>query len=68
MNQVPIVGNVCMDMCMVNLDNIEANEGDDVIVFDAKHTVCDLAEKAETIPYEVLSRISRRVKRVYFHE
>ncbi|PLX12856.1 MAG: bifunctional UDP-N-acetylmuramoyl-tripeptide:D-alanyl-D-alanine ligase/alanine racemase [Marinilabiliales bacterium] len=63
-----IIGDICMDMCMVDLDNIEANEGDDVIVFDAKHTVCDLAEKAETIPYEVLSRISRRVKRVYFHE
>lgn len=64
----PIIGDICMDMCMVDLENIDAEEGDDVIVFDAKHTVDELAIKAETIPYELLSRISRRVKRVYFHE
>ncbi|PLX02346.1 MAG: bifunctional UDP-N-acetylmuramoyl-tripeptide:D-alanyl-D-alanine ligase/alanine racemase [Marinilabiliales bacterium] len=63
-----IIGDICMDMCMVDLENINAAEGDDVIVFDAKHTVDELAKKAETIPYELLSRISRRVKRVYFHE
>ena len=64
----PIVGDICMDMCMVDLSNIEANEGDDAIIFDAENTVCQLAQTAGTIPYEILSRISRRVKRVYFHE
>ncbi len=64
----PIIGDICMDMCMVDLSNIEAKEGDDAIIFDAENTVCQLAEKAGTIPYELLSRISRRVKRVYFHD
>ena len=64
----PIVGDICMDMCMVDLSNITANEGDDAIIFDAENTVCQLAQTAGTIPYEILSRISRRVKRVYFHE
>lgn len=64
----PIVGDICMDMCMVDLSNIEAKEGDDAIVFDAEHTVCELAESVNTIPYEILSRISRRVKRVYYYD
>jgi len=64
----PIVGDICMDMCMVDLSNIEAKEGDDAIVFDAEHTVCELAETVNTIPYEILSRISRRVKRVYYYD
>jgi alanine racemase len=64
----PIVGDVCMDMCMINLSEIEAKEGDEVIVFDAERPVNRLAKAAGTIPYEILSRISRRVKRVYFHE
>jgi len=64
----PIVGDICMDMCMIDLSNIEAKEGDDAIVFDAEHTVCDLAEIVNTIPYEILSRISRRVKRVYYYD
>jgi len=64
----PIVGDVCMDMCMIDLKGIDAKEGDDVIVFDENHRVCELAEAASTIPYEILSRISRRVKRVYFYD
>ena len=63
-----IVGDICMDMCMIDLTNFKVNEGDDVIIFDAKHTVSQLAESVKTIPYEVLSRVSRRVKRVYFHD
>lgn len=57
-----------MDMCIVDLEGIPAREGDDVIIFDGNHPVLDLAKAADTIPYEILSRISRRVKRVYFHE
>ncbi|NOX87066.1 MAG: bifunctional UDP-N-acetylmuramoyl-tripeptide:D-alanyl-D-alanine ligase/alanine racemase [Chlorobi bacterium] len=66
--EAPIIGDICMDMCMIDLSGIEAREGDDVIIFDREHPVTDLARIAGTIPYEILSRISRRVKRVYFHE
>ncbi len=65
---VKIIGDICMDMCMVDLTGIDAKEGDDVIVFDNNHKVHELAEKAGTITYEILSRISRRVKRVYYYE
>lgn len=64
----PIIGDICMDMCMVDLTGIEAKENDDVIIFNADHSVTSLAECGNTIPYEILSRISQRVKRVYFHE
>lgn len=64
----PIIGDICMDMCMVDLEGIDAHEGDDVIVFNEVQTVASIAQAAGTIPYEILSRISRRVKRVYFHE
>ncbi len=63
-----IVGDICMDMCMVDLTGIDASEGDDVIVFNGEHPIKELAEKAGTITYEILSRISRRVKRVYYYE
>ena len=64
----PIIGDICMDMCIVDLSGIEAKEGDDVIIFNADYPIEKLSEAAETIPYEILSRISRRVKRVYYHE
>jgi len=63
-----IIGDICMDMCMVDLTGIDAKENDDVIVFNGNHTVTDFAMQGNTIPYEILSRISRRVKRIYFHE
>ena len=65
---VPIIGDICMDMCIVDLSGVDAKEGDDVIIFNAEHPIERLAKAAETIPYEILSRISRRVKRVYYHE
>ena len=61
----PIVGNVCMDMMMVNLGNIPAKEGDVVSIFDSLEELLYFSEKCQTIPYEVLTSISRRVKRVY---
>ncbi|HMM10476.1 MAG TPA: bifunctional UDP-N-acetylmuramoyl-tripeptide:D-alanyl-D-alanine ligase/alanine racemase [Bacteroidales bacterium] len=64
----PIIGDVCMDMCMVDLTGIDAAEGDEVIVFDESFPVTDLAADAGTIPYEILTRISRRVKRIYYQE
>ncbi len=67
-NPVKIIGDICMDMCMVNINDIDANENDDVIIFNEDFSVEDLAKGGGTIPYEILSRISRRVKRIYFHE
>ncbi len=64
----PVIGNVCMDMCMVDLSGIVAKENDEVIIFGDKQTVADVARVLETIPYEVLTSVSRRVKRVYFQE
>ncbi|MDP3441686.1 MAG: alanine racemase C-terminal domain-containing protein, partial [Ignavibacteria bacterium] len=64
----PIIGDVCMDMCMIDLSTIAAEEGDEVIVFNGNHSIMELSKDAGTIPYEILTRISRRVKRVYFQE
>ncbi|MDD3875941.1 MAG: bifunctional UDP-N-acetylmuramoyl-tripeptide:D-alanyl-D-alanine ligase/alanine racemase [Bacteroidales bacterium] len=64
----PIIGRVCMDMCMIDISGIPAKEGDEVIIFDENYTVADMAKDIETISYEVLTGFSRRVKRVYFHE
>ena len=66
--QVSIIGNICMDMCMVNLNGINAQEGDEIIIFGEDFTISDISEKTGTIPYEVLTGISSRVKRVYFRE
>lgn len=63
--RAPIVGSVCMDMCMVDVTNIPCNVGDLAVVFDAKHPVTEVAHAMGTIPYEVLTSISQRVKRVY---
>ncbi len=64
----PIVGNVCMDMCMADVTNIIAKEGNPVTVFGEEYTVSQIAETCDTIPYEILTGIGRRVKRVYFSE
>lgn len=63
-----IIGNVCMDMCMADITGLDAKEGDDVIIFGNDHPISELAQTLDTIPYEVLTNISRRVKRVYYHE
>lgn len=64
-----LIGNVCMDMSMVDITDIpEAREGDEVIVFGKGLPVEQLAKWAETIPYEILTGIGERVKRIYFKE
>ena len=63
--KAPIIGNVCMDMIMVNVTNIDCNESDEVIIFGPESTAEQLAEKANTISYELITAISQRVKRVY---
>lgn len=67
--KAPIVGNVCMDLCMVDVTEIpEAKEGDEVLIFGNELPVEGLAACLNTIPYEVFTNISARVKRVYFQE
>ncbi len=61
----PIIGNVCMDMCMVDITGIDCAVGDMTTVFDAEHPVTEVAQDMGTITYEVLTSISQRVKRVY---
>ena len=61
-----IVGSVCMDMLMVNVTEIDCKEGDSVIIFGESPTVTEIAEALKTIPYEILTSISQRVKRVFF--
>jgi alanine racemase len=64
----PIIGNVCMDMCMIDITDIPANENDEVIVFGDANSITEVAKDIGTIPYEVLTNVSRRVKRVYYQE
>jgi alanine racemase len=65
---VPTIGNVSMDMCMIDVTGVDAKEGDEVIVFNEQHRIEELATQIGTIPYEILTNISQRVKRVYFYE
>ncbi|CAG5078656.1 alanine racemase [Parvicella tangerina] len=60
-----VVGNVCMDMTMIDLTDIPAKEGDEIEIFGKNRSIYELSEEMETIPYEVLTSISKRVQRVY---
>ena len=64
--KAPIVGSICMDMLMVNVSEIDCKEGDSVIIFGESPTVTEIANALKTIPYEILTSISQRVKRVFF--
>ncbi|GHT72444.1 bifunctional UDP-N-acetylmuramoyl-tripeptide:D-alanyl-D-alanine ligase/alanine racemase [Bacteroidia bacterium] len=64
----PIIGNICMDMCMLDLSGIPAREGDEAVIFGENPAIEFMAQQLNTIPYEILTRISTRVKRVYFYE
>lgn len=66
--RVPVIGNVCMDMTMIDLGGIDAREGDEVVLFGPELPITEMAEKLHTIPYEILTSISTRVKRVYIQE
>jgi alanine racemase len=63
-----IIGIIAMDMLMVDVSNINCKEGDEVEVFGNKITVTEIATKINTIPYEILTKISPRVKRIYYQE
>ncbi len=64
----PVVGNICMDMCMVDVTNINCQAGDEVIVFGKSPNLLELAQDINTIPYEILTNVSERVKRIFYTE
>jgi len=66
--RAPLVGNLSMDMCAIDLTDIKVSEGDPVIIFGEEYPLAEIAQQMQTIPYEVLTRISPRVKRIYYQE
>ncbi|MEM9857177.1 MAG: bifunctional UDP-N-acetylmuramoyl-tripeptide:D-alanyl-D-alanine ligase/alanine racemase [Bacteroidota bacterium] len=66
--QVPVVGNVCMDMAMIDVTGLPVKEGDEVEVFGQNLSLQDVAKSINTIPYEILATIGGRVKRTYYSE
>ena len=66
--RAPIIGNVCMDMCMVNVTGLEVSEGDEALVFGKELPITELASRIKTISYELLTNVSPRVKRVFYSE
>jgi len=66
---VPVIGTICMDMTMVDITGIpNVKEGDEITVFGKELPVQKIAAWIDTIPYEIMTSISQRVKRVYFQE
>ncbi|MCI1778680.1 MAG: alanine racemase [Bacteroidales bacterium] len=63
-HMAPTIGNICMDMCMIDITGIDASEGDKVTIFGKDPTASGLAERLGTIPYEIFTSVDRRVKRV----
>ncbi len=66
--RAPYVGNICMDVCMIDVTGIECDEGDQVVIFGNELPVTVLSDAIGTIPYEILTGISTRVQRVYIQE
>ena len=66
--KAPYVGNICMDVCMVAVTDIDCKEGDEVEIFGTNLPVTKLAEWIDTIPYEILTSVSTRIKRVYYSD
>jgi len=66
--RAPVVGNVCMDMTMVDVTGIDAEEGDEVIIFGKGLPISEVAARTNTIPYEILTNTSERVKRIFHTE
>lgn len=66
--RAPFVGNICMDACMVDVTDVSAEEGDEVLLFGDGLPLSEVAAKLGTIPYEILTSVSNRVKRIYYQE
>lgn len=64
--KAPVIGNVCMDMTMIDISGLNVKEGDQVVIYGLGISLKELAERIGTIPYELLTNISSRVKRVYY--
>lgn len=64
--KAPVIGNVCMDMMMVDVSEIDCKAGDEAIIYGPDISLKELADQIGTIPYELLTNISTRVKRVYY--
>lgn len=62
--KAPIIGNVCMDMIMIDVSNIKCEEGDEVVIFQSQDEVLALASQAKTISYEILTAFTDRIKRI----
>jgi alanine racemase len=67
-NYCKTIGNICMDMCMIDVSKINCSEGDEVIVFESTLQLKGMAQAMGTISYEVLTSVSGRVKRIYIQE
>ena len=67
-HMAPTVGNICMDACMIDVTGIDCKVGDPVEIFGAHAPLQRLADALDTIPYEVLTSVSPRVKRIYYRE
>ena len=63
-HKVPTIGNICMDMSMLDITGIEAKVGDTVTIFGENPTISELAAILGTIPYEILTSVPRRIKRI----
>jgi alanine racemase len=66
--KVPVVGSVCMDMCMADVTGLNVKTGDETEIFGSYITIEEIAGLCSTIPYEILTSIPSRVKRVYVNE
>lgn len=66
--KVPVIGKICMDMCMLDITGLRVHEGDEVVVYGEGNSVSEMAEAAGLISYELMTRISQRVPRVYVQE
>ena len=67
-HKAPYVGNICMDVCMIDVTDVDCKEGDKVVIFGEGLPPTILADVLGTIPYEILTSVSNRVKRVYFQD
>lgn len=64
----PTIGNVCMDMTMVDVSHVACEEGDEVVIFEKIQDLVSLANAAHTIPYEILTGVGQRVKRIFYRQ
>ena len=63
-HKVPTIGNICMDMCMLDVTGLDVKVGDTVTIFGEDPTITELAGLLGTIPYEILTSVPRRIERI----